>query len=72
MPQYIKDYHEKTDRQLLEELVIQGNSVVAHLKEQNGKVNHNCTRITRIEAFLTLVPVVLGIITKMNNTWPWS
>ena len=38
---------------------------------QNGKVNKNCNRITKLEVLMGAIPVLAAIITKASGTWPW-
>jgi len=56
VPHVIEDYHDKTNKQLLIELVIQGNStvqqgkeIVDHLARLNGSVDRNKGRIGELE-----------------------
>lgn len=50
-------------------------NIEGHLLTQQDKVDKNCNRITRLETIVGIfggaVPIVLGIITKLHDTWPW-
>jgi hypothetical protein len=57
MPQLIEDYQEKTNKQLLIELVVQGNSqcrqneqIITHLSRLNGSVAKHESRIVTLES----------------------
>jgi hypothetical protein len=57
MPQIIEDYQDKTNKQLLIELVVQGNSqcrqndqIINHLSRLNGSVAKHESRIVTLES----------------------
>ena len=41
-------------------------------EKQNGKVDKNCYRLTRLEVLIGAVPVAAAIITRASGTWPWA
>ena len=41
-------------------------------EKQNGKVDKNCYRLTRLEVLIGTVPIAAAIITKASGTWPWA
>ena len=47
-----------------------------HQEKQNGKVDKNCNRLTKLETIYSAAGVALtilvGIITRSAGTWPWN
>jgi len=73
-----EEFQPKTVKEAVIVLAVEMRETRADVKEikklqtaQNGKVNRNGNRLTRLEVLIGAAPLVAAIITKASGTWPW-